>query len=167
MRVVNLTNVAVCVTVLAKYHWGFGVTIEHQRWFWWLQFPSWLSPPHLLLCLTLTLASAFTLCDSDTVCYTSRMPECTVPTSAGTGDVWSIPLSPGNRHVRSPPLGADAFTEGREWVETSSFFIIFFSYQCTNKQGHILTQGLSMKLLVLCVRSCNKSSWIFFSFNSN
>lgn len=93
-----------------------------------------------------------TLCVSDTVCYTSWMPECSVPTSAGTGDVWSIPLSPGNRHVRSPPPGADAGAEGREWAETSSF--LFFSYLCTNKHGHLLTQGLSMTLLVVCVTSC-------------
>lgn len=116
----------VCVTVLDKYHWGFGVTTELQRWFWWLQLPSWLSPPHPPLCLTLTHASALTLCVSDTVCYTSRMPESSVPTSAGTGDVWSIPLSPGNRHVRSPPPGADAGAEGREWVETSRYFFYFF-----------------------------------------
>lgn len=96
------------------------------------------------------------LCVSDTVCYMRRMPECSVPTSAGTGDVWSIPLSPGNRHVRSPPPGAGAGAEGREWVETSSFFVFFSSYLCTNKHGHVLTQGLSMKLLVVCVTSCNK-----------
>lgn len=98
----------------------------------------------------------FTLCVSDTVCYMSRMPECSVPTSAGTGGVWSIPLSAGNRHVRSPPPGAYGGAEGREWVETSSFFFFLSSYLCTNKHGHVLTQGLSMKLLVVCVTSCNK-----------
>lgn len=89
-----------------------------------LHFPLSVTSLHSLLCLplALTLALPLTLCFSDTVCYMSPMPECLVPTSVGTGDVWSIPLSPGNRHVRSPPLGADAGMEGREWAETSTFF---------------------------------------------
>lgn len=131
----------------------FGVTIEHRRWFWSSHFPSWLSPPHPPLCLPPppplpapappAPPALYSLCVSDTVCYMSRMPECSVPTSAGTGDVWSIPLSPGNRHVRSPPPGAGAGAEGREWVETSSFFIFFFQlsvYKQTRTRSHTRTQ---------------------------
>lgn len=62
---------------------------------------------------------------SDRVCYTSRMPACSVPTSPSTGDVVSSPLSPGNRHVRSPPQGAGVGREAEEWEETSSFFLLF------------------------------------------
>lgn len=56
---------------------------------------------------------------SDRVCYMSRLPACSVPTSPSSGDVVSSPLSPGNRRVRSPPRGAGV---GREGEETSRFF---------------------------------------------
>lgn len=39
------------------------------------------------------------------LCYSSRMPACSVPTRPCSRDVPSSPLSPGNRPVPSPPPG--------------------------------------------------------------
>ena len=65
---------------------------------------------------------------SDRVCYMSRLPACSVPTSPSSGDVVSSPLSPGNRRVRSPPRGAGVGREGEEREETSRFFLGFFFF---------------------------------------
>lgn len=81
--------------------------------------PSVSPSPSLSLCVSLSLRV------SDRVCYMSRLPACSVPTSPSSGDVVSSPLSAGNRRVRSPPRGAGVGREGEEREETSRFF--FFS----------------------------------------
>lgn len=81
---------------------------------------------------------------SDRVCCMSRMPACLVPTSPGSGDMVSSPLSPGNRHVRLPPPGGGVGMKAEEWEETSRFFlfVLFFSpSRAIQWSVHIQTHG--------------------------
>lgn len=112
------------------------------------------SPFHPSHCLTvslsLCLSPTLSLSVSDRVCYMSRLPACSVPTSPSSGDVVSSPLSPGNRRVRSPPRGAGVGREGEEREETSRFFfsllIFLFPNSESSKKNHALTHCLQLML---------------------
>lgn len=107
----NVFFVQACISIGDKYQWGFGavLSIEDDFGRFLIAEPSPSSPhPH---------PQPRPLCHGHCLLH---LPECSVPASTSTGNVWSIPLSPGNRHVRLPPPGADAGTEGREWAETVS-----------------------------------------------
>lgn len=67
--------------------------------------PPFFSLSSVSLCLTRAPSLGLSLSVSDRVCYMSRLPACSVPTSPSSGDVVSCSLSPGNRRVRSPPHG--------------------------------------------------------------
>lgn len=109
----NVLFVQACVSNGDKYQWGFGAALSIDDDFgrFFIAEPSPSSPhphPH---------PQPRPLCHGHCLLH---LPECSVPASTSTRDVWSIPLSLGNRHVRSPPLGVDAGMEGREWAETGS-----------------------------------------------
>lgn len=58
----------------------------------------------------------------------SGMPECSVPTSTSSGDMVNSSLSPGNRHIQSPPPGADLGTKGKEGEEPAVFYWVFLGF---------------------------------------
>ena len=105
---------------------------------------------------------------SDRVCYMSRLPACSVPTSPSSGDVVSSPLSPGNRRVRSPPRGAGVGREGEEREETSRFFLgFFFSLSFHSKVSviqifmHVRVHALGMKASVPSLRNGDNSRFVY------
>lgn len=127
----NVFYVQACISTRDKYQWGFGaaLSIEDDFGRFFIAEPSPFSPhphPH---------PQPRPLCHGHCLLH---LPECSVPASTSTGDVWSIPLSPGNRHVQSPPPGADAGMEGREWVEIARLSVNIQTGTCCNTRTWLL-----------------------------
>ena len=174
----NWMNDSVYLSNTCLHEWLFSLCVQSQTaplwhltylFFFFLFFLTLIQPPSLTpLSHPHPPSLSPSLSVSDRVCYMSRLPACSVPTSPSSGDVVSSPLSPGNRRVRSPPRGAGVGREGEEREETSRFFLgFFFSLSFHSKVSviqifmHVRVHALGMKASVPSLRNGDNSRFVY------